>query len=214
MPLKWCYIPSVQKCQRSPRKRVFAFLAFEIPTLPTSLLPPSRRFFYCCGEVFRQHAGLISRRLLVQLQSPHPNRESRRDPTKAKNRKQLVRNMPIDLSAGEKTQVTITLRSLAIIVIFSVSAYIWLFTTFATKADASAIATQLGQHIQQTDIYRIDRDIDNTQDKLFDLNERIAAEGETMERRQKRDEYQRRIKKMGSQKTCIQSNQSNCRITN
>ena len=117
--------------------------------------------------------------------------------------------MAINLS--KDTVIKITLRSAFFVIAFVVSMYGWLFMTFVTKADAGEFTAQLSAHIITADLRFVKADLESNQDKLFDLRERMnEEEGDTSDRRQKADEYERRIDDLKSAKLCLQRGESNC----
>ena len=120
--------------------------------------------------------------------------------------------MAIDVTKGENTIIKITLRGMIILITAIIGMYAWMFMTFLTKAEAGEITTLLSAHITEATLYRIDLDIDNNQDKLWLLRERMAEgeNGSTSERRQKADEYTRRIDKLKERKECIHQGGSIC----
>ena len=120
--------------------------------------------------------------------------------------------MAIDITKGENTVIKITPRVMIISIAAIIAMYGWLFMTFLTKAEAGEITTLLSAHITEATLYRIDLDIDNNQDKLWLLHERMneVENGSTSERRQKADEYERRIDDLKSAKLCLQRGESNC----
>jgi hypothetical protein len=122
--------------------------------------------------------------------------------------------MVVDVSKGADTVIKITPRIIALIIIATIGFYSWLFITFFTKAEASEITAQLSAHITEVTLYRVELDIDNIEDKLFDLRERMnEPNGNTVERRKKANEFERRIARLKEQKECIYSGKQNCNLT-
>ena len=119
--------------------------------------------------------------------------------------------MAIDFSSGADTVLKITPRIIVLIIIATIAFNGWLFLTFLTKAEASEITEQLSAHIIEATLYRIEADIDNNQDKLFDLKEKMnELKGDTQDRRRKANEFERRITHLKEQKICIYEGGDNC----
>lgn len=124
----------------------------------------------------------------------------------------------------ENIKIVTTPRIIATLIAGSFLGYFWLTSTFWTRIEAqeaadayteshTEIETKLEEHIQQSSIYRVNADLQDTQDKLWTLNEQIRRpNGDTSERREKAEQYTRRIVELQELKMCIQEDRTVCII--
>lgn len=113
----------------------------------------------------------------------------------------------------ENGKIKIGVKSLAGLIACIFVAYFWLLATFATDAEAGELAEKLQNHIVESMIYRIDLQIDDIEDKKWALQEKMAEEnGNTVDRRQKIAEWNKRMENLKAKKLCWQTTDGkNCR---
>lgn len=110
---------------------------------------------------------------------------------------------------GEKISVTVAIA----LILCCWQIYVWAGGEFVSKAEGKAIVVKLDNHIIDSTLYRLDRDIQQANDDIWKLEERMQdPSGNTPERRQKLAEYRTRAANLTLKRDCVLSNREDVGI--
>jgi len=108
----------------------------------------------------------------------------------------------------------------------TVAAYAWIFTTFVTHADlgnhtqktdhvvdarVTQLASDFHSHVEATTIWQLETRLEDISDKRWSLKERMEApDGNTRDNRDKDRELQKRESKLNKEISCLQQSGKHC----
>lgn len=111
------------------------------------------------------------------------------------------------LSALKNEKISLSL--LTIIFILGWQVVGWAESQYMTKEAGEKIVVKLDNHIIDSTLYRIDRDIKDIRDKCWQLEEKMREDGgNTPERRRKLAEFEARVDELEKQRDCVHDNRS------
>lgn len=97
------------------------------------------------------------------------------------------------------------------IIIGTITGYAWLFSTFATVATLNAHAADFQDYVVSQDVRALKIQVMDTNDKLWELEQRITAPGgATLSNKERRRDLNTRVKTAEKKISCIQSNGKHC----
>jgi hypothetical protein len=102
-----------------------------------------------------------------------------------------------------------------------ITAYVWVFSTFATQEENAAqhmaleasitqVSTELRYHIDEALLWRINTRIEDLQDRRDELEREIQAGNDSDFTQSNKRDLDRRIQRLQQQVQCLQNNGSHC----
>ncbi len=110
------------------------------------------------------------------------------------------------------TELLVSPKTVATMVVGVIVAYGWMFTTFVSAADFNKHIENFNTHTQTYELDRTDDKIDDLEFQIFSLEETIRTSGEsTPEQRKQLSKYQGDMTDYRRQQECLEDGRSNCR---
>jgi len=88
----------------------------------------------------------------------------------------------------------------------------WQMGTFVTRAEAGEISLALQNHMTEEQIYRLQANLNDAEDKAWALEQQIQSDGNSIERQDKLREYNRRSTNIRQQIECVRAEKRNCTV--
>ena len=110
------------------------------------------------------------------------------------------------------TELLVSPKTVASLVVGCIVAYAWMFTTFVSASDFDKHIVNFDKHIQTYELDRTDDKIDDLEFQIFNLEEAISVpQGNTIERRAQLSKYEGALKDYRRQLECLEDGNTNCR---
>ena len=110
------------------------------------------------------------------------------------------------------SEILVSPKTVASLVVGVIIAYAWMFTTFVSAADFDKHIDNFDRHIQTYELDRTDDKIDDLEAQIFNLEDSMKhPEGNTFERRKQLSKYQGALVDYREQKSCLSAGGNNCR---
>jgi len=117
--------------------------------------------------------------------------------------------------------ITTTPKTIFILITIALSSYLWIFSTFATQTEVNdlklgcdkrfvALTDQIKNHIEAELIQRLEERLEDTGDKRWLIQQRIASGDNTPENLKQEREFAKRESKTARQLECMRNEGTHC----